>query len=161
MPTGIYKHKISTILELVTKRYVVTNSGCWEWTGTIAKNGYGILGVGGRGGKKVYAHRASYEIFSGKIPFGLEIDHLCRNRECVNPEHLEAVTRRINILRGSGPKILGLINGNKTHCLRGHEFNEKNTRNRKSGGRTCVICEKQKRTQRDKGLTPQHAGEEI
>lgn len=72
-------------------------TGCWNWTRTIQPNGYGRISIDGR---LVYVHRAAYEAFVGPIPDGLDIDHLCRNRRCCNPEHLEAVTRRTNLLRG-------------------------------------------------------------
>lgn len=68
-------------------------SGCWEWTASLFRCGYGQFGAG------KYAHRWSYEFFTGPIPEGLDVDHVCRNRKCVNPDHLEAVTRSVNIKR--------------------------------------------------------------
>lgn len=79
------------------QRYVEDESGCWLWVGECNDNGYGRFSVKGR---KVYAHRSSYEIHVGPIPEGLHIDHLCRVRNCVNPEHLEPVTRSENVRRG-------------------------------------------------------------
>lgn len=109
--------------------------GCWIWTGClVTKKRYGRIRFGGR---TDYTHRASYEIFVGPIPDGLEIDHLCRVHECVNPAHLEAVTRRTNTLRGAGPSAQ---NARKTVCLHGHPFTEANTYLRPGGGRSCRRC---------------------
>ncbi len=91
--------------------------GCIIWTGHIDKDGYGKVG-------NVRAHRIAYENVCGPIPVGLTIDHLCRVRACVNPDHLEAVTRRENTIRGNGPSAL---NARKTACVNGHPFDEANT----------------------------------
>ncbi len=88
---------------------------CWEWLGFINEKGYGESYAGG----KKSAHRLSYELFNGKIPHGLQIDHLCRNRKCVNPDHLEAVSRRVNILRGQAPSA---NNARKDICKKGHPY---------------------------------------
>ena len=110
--------------------------GCWEWKAHISQAGYGQLK--GRGKKVVYAHRAVYEMLVGPIPKGLTIDHLCRNRACVNPNHMEPVTSVENVMRGQGPFA---VNARKTHCKRGHEFTGDNTyRSRK--GRECRKCKK-------------------
>lgn len=120
---------------------VQKTSSCWLWTG--AKNGeYGVIGEGGKGGKMLYAHRASYELFVGPIPKGMTLDHLCRVRSCVNPEHLEPVSMRENTLRGVGPSA---INATKTYCIHGHPFDEENTAVRKNGHRACRTCERQRR----------------
>lgn len=111
-------------------------TGCWSWLGYLNHNGYGRLNVGG---KQLRAHRASYETFVGPIPDGLVIDHLCRNRACVNPEHLEPVTMQVNTERGIGGAI-GRFQADKTECANGHEFSEANTYQRKSGGRDCRTC---------------------
>lgn len=76
-------------------KYIVDErSGCWIWIGAKADTGYGVTNVGGY--KLQYAHRISWEIFVGPIPAGLHVDHKCRNRACINPEHLEPVTQLIN-----------------------------------------------------------------
>jgi hypothetical protein len=147
MPPGIYHHKKKTLSQLFWER-VDKSDSCWNWKGSINAGGYGVFTFGGRSGKKLYGHRVSYEIHKGNIPSNLEIDHLCRNRKCVNPDHLEAVTRSINTLRGIGPKLLSQINGSKTHCKHGHEFNESNTIYRKNGGRKCRECSKNRKRKR-------------
>lgn len=109
-------------------------TGCWNWIGSIHKSTrYARLRWHG---KDTHGHRVSYELFNGEIPKGLQIDHLCRNRQCVNPEHLEAVTRYENIIRGEWGAG---VNKRKTHCKHGHEFNKSNT-GRSKKGRYCKAC---------------------
>lgn len=108
---------------------------CWLWTGCVLRNGYGQAWDGtGRD----YAHRISYELANGPIPDGLQIDHLCRVRHCVNPAHLEAVTMPTNILRGVSPAAL---NARKTHCVRDHEFTPENTATTATQ-RVCRTCKR-------------------
>lgn len=108
--------------------------GCWFWTDALSKTGYGEFYADGR---RQLAHRWSYEFFIGPIPDGLHIDHLCRNRSCVNPFHMEPVTNRVNVLRGIG---ITALNARKTHCKWGHEFTPDNTYNPPTGGRKCRRC---------------------
>ncbi len=113
-------------------------SGCWIWIGHKNNRGYGCFEIKQ---KEYKAYRLTYEYWNGKIPEGLEIDHLCRNTSCVNPSHLEAVTHKENVVRG----LTGKINhwsANKTHCKKGHEFNKENTYIRPDGWRACKICKK-------------------
>lgn len=113
----------------------VDKSGdCWVWTSAHFPNGYGTFGIGGR---SFLVHRLSYTWSVGPIPDGLIIDHLCRNRACVRPSHLEPVTYSENLRRGVG---CGAYNAAKTHCKMGHPFNETNTRTSADGGRRCRIC---------------------
>ena len=92
-----WKHKRDPLERLMDKRCIDPETGCWNFTGSLQRSGYGALGVDL---KTVYAHRYAYERLVGEIPSGLVVDHLCRNRACFNPEHLEVVTQRENVLRG-------------------------------------------------------------
>jgi hypothetical protein len=86
-----------------TPPYVVTSSGCWEWQGYVGEHGYPGTMLGPDGYES--AHRVFYKRAKGPIPDGYDIDHLCRNRRCVNPDHLEAVTRTTNIRRSSSTRL--------------------------------------------------------
>lgn len=109
-------------------------TGCWIWSGYRYPRGYGKACFGGR---YVSAHRLSYVVNKGPIPEGLVIDHLCRNILCVNPDHLEAVTMRENVLRGVG---LTAVNNLKTHCVNGHCNWEYRVRNNGRIRRACIDC---------------------
>lgn len=101
--------------------------GCWRWLGarmSLKQNGYGGFKMNGRSRT---AHRVAYEHFVGPIPTGLQIDHLCRNQSCVNPEHLEAVSNRVNCQRGN----VGQHNARKTHCPKGHPYSGHNLKLRR------------------------------
>ena len=108
--------------------------GCWEWLGAKAR-GYGHFNAGDK--RYTSAHRWAFETLRGTIPDGLQLDHLCRNRSCVNPDHLEPVTQEENIRRGYG---ISAANAEKTHCPQGHPYNEANTYRPKRGGRQCKEC---------------------
>ncbi len=109
------------------------SQGCWTWLGGLFKTGYGQFW---NGKKVVRAHRYSYELLKGQIPKGLQLDHLCRNILCVNPDHLEPVTNKENVLRGNG--ICG-NNSRKTHCKRGHSLTGDNLYIH-NNQRFCVTC---------------------
>lgn len=160
MPKHIPVHRIFAPTERVTRcggthierlfnRIDKKPSGCWVWTGAVDGNGYGRLRIGG---ELFCAHRAAYEMIRGAIPEGLQLDHLCRNRLCVNPAHLEPVTHQENVKRGKHPS--------RTHCLHGHERTPENTYvlKRKGGKlmKNCRICHleraKQKRLSMSKIL---------
>lgn len=118
----------------LTRHIRPTHDGCWVWIGALMAQGYGELTWRG---KVTYAHRLVYELLVRPIPDGLEIDHVCRVRDCVNPDHLEAVTRRENSLRGNSPTGR---NARKTHCKGG--FPLVPVGGRKRLGKGCVACAK-------------------
>lgn len=118
---------------------VVKTDTCWNWQQTLSHKGYGDFFPTRK--KRVPAHRWSYEHFVGPIPEGLVLDHLCRVRHCVNPEHLEAVTPQENTLRGVGPSA---VNASKTQCLRGHAL-EGNNLIVRATGRGCRACQDERR----------------
>ena len=116
---------------------------CWLWTGKLDRDGYGSIAVprneqpGRLNYRNLKAHRAVYEVLVGPIGEGLTIDHLCRVRSCVNPAHLEAVSMKVNVLRGINPPA---NNARKTHCVQGHEFSPLNTKITNQGYRRCRQC---------------------
>jgi hypothetical protein len=118
------------------------NTGCWLWLARVDRDGYPRMTVGGQQGQLAY--RVSYEAFIGPIPPGLEPDHLCRVRSCVNFEHVEPVTHRVNVLRGVG---LTAENARRTHCIHGHALAKLNVRVR-AGRRDCLVCEKDRNQRR-------------
>lgn len=114
-------------------RKVSKSESCWIWTSAHNVYGYGVFHLAG---KTVMAHRLSYEMVRGEVPLDMSVDHLCRVRDCVNPAHLEIVTRGENVLRGIG---LWAQNKRKTHCPKGHPYVAGNIY-RDSGGRKCRQC---------------------
>lgn len=130
-------------MERLMNAVVKTDDGCWEYAKNLgsARNGYRQIQIEIRDGRKIRktAHRLVYESMVGPIPEGLVLDHLCRNRCCVNPDHLEPVTQRENVLRGQG---VAAKNAAKTHCPRGHEYDDENTGFTGEGHRYCRACNK-------------------
>lgn len=102
--------------------------------------GYGHMTVNN---KQVGAHRVSYRAFKGKIPEGLELDHLCRMPCCVNPDHLEPVTRQENVKRGAVPIVSARRELSKTHCPQGHAYSGDNLVIDTKGARRCKICKRE------------------
>lgn len=124
-------HQIVTS-RLISKLEINKKTGCWEWRATISLKGYGQIRYKNN---TIHAHRLSYIIFIGPLTPGLELDHLCRNKKCVNPYHLEEVTHQENCKRGDA----GKYNKIKTHCPQGHEYTKENTIIDR-GSRLCREC---------------------
>ena len=126
----------------VLRRCVVEATGCLRYTGSITRDGYGRVTVSTKTPRTQPVHRVVYEAVVGPIPEGLHIDHLCRNRACVNPVHLEPVTNRENMLRGA---TVSGINAAKTHCSKGHPLSGDNLllekrKDREHPKRCCRTC---------------------
>lgn len=143
-----------TTTQLIEERFLakvqVQANGCWNWTGSLDTSGYGSFGIGSRtdGSRKtIKAATWAYQHWVGLIPIGLQLDHLCRNRPCVNYQHLEPVTTQENTRRGT--------KANQTHCLRGHPLIEENIYRGMLGQRICRICvlAKQKERRAKRKLT--------
>lgn len=135
-PTARFNNNGKPALERFTEKRIIDESGCWFWTGTINRKGYGMFWPTANG---TPAHRWSYEHYVGPIPEGLQLDHLCRVRRCVNPAHLEPVTAKENQVRSPFDPAA------RTHCRQGHAFDEENTYRPPDGRRVCRACASQAR----------------
>lgn len=124
--------------ERFAKRWIEDADGCWIWQGSGNQGGYGQF----FDGRSWVAHRWAYEHYVEPLPKGLQLDHLCRNRRCVNPDHLEPVTQHENILRGESPNIVAHNTG---LCRRGHPFDGFHPR----GFQTCSVCTAERYSRRN------------
>ena len=144
--------------EKVDKDPMIPGS-CWIWKAMKNQKGYGRFCMTRSGVPfRAMAHRVAYESVLGLIPDGLQIDHLCRVRCCVNPSHMEPVTCKENVLRGFCPSAMS---ARATHCPGGHEWGDSNTRwNIRGGYRQCRICDKEwKRARASRLLAAESEGE--
>ncbi len=116
---------------------VEKSDGCWIWLASKDRCGYGRFNVTWH--PTMRAHRFAYELLVGPVPYGMQLDHLCRNPSCVNPAHLEPVTSRENTLRGEGRAAR---QARQTHCKRGHQFTPENTYVCPKGHRYCRHCKR-------------------
>jgi len=135
MPSSSISHSIDSRFWPRVRK----SEGCWQWLGSCTSEGYGSFWLDGR---NRHAHRLSYELLVGAIPEHRQLDHLCRNRSCVNPAHLEVVTRRTNIVRGESPAA---TRARQTHCIHGHRFDLFNTEFHQNGTRHCKACRNQRK----------------
>lgn len=148
------KHGLPLVVRLLDN--VLIGDECWQWTAASTASGYGRLRVGSRVG---YAHVLMYEEMVGPIPNGWDVDHECHNEAaalglctetpclhqlCCRPDHLDPKPRKDNL--NASPLTQASINKAKTHCKRGHEFTEENTRIKENGWRSCKQCDKDRLT---------------
>lgn len=132
----------ATPFERLMAKVEVQPCGCWLWTGSLMESGYGMFRLNGHA---TLAHRAAWELLRGPIPEGFVIDHLCRVRPCVNPEHLEPCTLQENVRRGArNGRDFGAAQARKTHCPAGHPYDEANTYTSKTGKRHCKRCQRER-----------------
>lgn len=130
----------------IKNKIAIRESGCWEWTGGKTHGNYGVVCVDRRTQR---AHRITYQLLVGRIPTGMQLDHLCRNHPCVNPSHLEPVVCRENIRRGESHIA---ENMRKTHCPSGHAYTPENTWVSKLGYRYCRECKRNRDYQRSRAM---------
>ena len=142
-PPLLPRGKAEAVLTVLTPK-VERGFPCWRWKAAISDTGYGSIGVEG---KTCYAHRLAYERYNGPIPPGFDIDHLCRNRWCVNPDHLEAVPRTVNLRRG----LQGAL---KKTCAQGHPWTEEHIYHRPgSAKKMCGTCNRERSRARSRSST--------
>lgn len=126
-------------LARIFERIKIIDNGCWEWQGARSSTGYGNMT---HQGKQLQPHRVAYELEKGFIPRGMHVDHVCQNRRCINPDHLEAVTPAENTRRGGMIQALLQRHESRTHCDKGHPLTPDNIAYRE-GPKRCLICVKE------------------
>ena len=134
-------------LGVINISFVASKTGCWLWKGKVGKRGYG---VSQQNKKAILAHRLVYEFFKRSIEPGKELHHLCGNKRCVNPEHLQPVSRKEHI--ELSPNAIAYKNGKKSHCPKGHQYKVDEAFLRRTGKarRFCHVCRmQQQRARRD------------
>lgn len=130
------RYRGKTAVERLHESYAVDVNGCWVWQRPLNWAGYGQMAFDGQ---RHTAHRAAYLLLVGPVPDGMDLDHLCRNRACVNPDHMEPVTRSENLRRGES----GGWRRQLTACPKGHPYDETNTYHRRDRlGRECRECQR-------------------
>ena len=131
---------MTSIFERAMSRLQRTEGECWLWPGSCNDDGYGLIRAGASSPQRrgyVLVHRVVYEHLVGAIPEGLVSDHLCRTRNCANPDHIELVSNKENILRGAS---FSAVNARKTHCPSGHPYSGRNLKVTYRGWRICKVC---------------------
>lgn len=133
--------KVKDVRERFDAKWTPVDGGrdtpCWRWTASLKDTGYGQFSRGRLGEGMELAHRMAYMLYVGPIPVDMELDHMCRNRWCVNPAHLEPVTKRVNVLRGIGPTA---ANASRMRCREGHALAGSNVLIYRDGKRRCREC---------------------
>lgn len=147
-PTYARNLSIEKIQKRLASSFNVLDNGCWQWSKGKYPTGYGRISLWGRPpkGGQFMAHRVLYELIYGTQPENMQIDHLCRKRDCVNPMHMEVVSKDENNIRGNSPSA---IHSRKTHCPQGHEYTLENTGYWSNGpgkvkSRNCKACNRVK-----------------
>lgn len=134
------RQRTPLIERILSRIEVEPETGCWLWPGATVRGGYGQI-ASERRGYQVIVHRALYELLVGPIPDGLNLDHVkergCRHTNCCNPDHLEPVSQRENLMRGD---TVTARHAAATHCPQGHAYDAENTRFERRGGRACRAC---------------------
>ena len=140
---------IPTIPLRFLSKIAFADHGCWEWLASLDRKGYGQFNAGFKRGPMLRAHRLAYAYAYGEVPSGLDLDHLCGNRACVRPDHLEPVTRGENIRRGFRGEQQRLQRAARETCRRGHPWTAENRYVKPSGQWLCRICRRDDQRSRD------------